>query len=114
MITNITPENYMLDSLDPDVIAEIESELGCKIPEPLCSLLVRIGFLQNVIAGDWPGSRREFLSMQEYMPDGCVAFMGDGAGNYYVMCSDGKLVFWDHETNQTGNRSGPLGPVMSA
>ncbi len=101
MITNITPENYMLDSLDPDVIAEIESELGCKIPEPLCSLLVRIGFLQNVIAGDWPGSRREFLSMQEYMPDGCVAFMGDGAGNYYVMCSDGKLVFWDHETNQT-------------
>jgi hypothetical protein len=104
--TMIDSEKYVLDPILEDQIAEIEEQIGQEIPNELRDVVSQVGFLQNAIGGDWPQSAREFIEMQEWIPEGHVAFMGDGAGNYYVVSTDSQLLFWDHETGGLTECSG--------
>lgn len=99
----ISSEIYILDPLSSEDISAIETALEKKIPEPLRSLLVKVGFLQNAISGDWPLSAQEFIEMQKWIPDGYTAFINDGAGNCYVTSDQGGLHLWDHEINRICN-----------
>lgn len=102
----INSEKYVLDPIREAQMAEIEERIGQKIPGDLRDLVSKVGFLQNAIGGDWPQSANEFIEMQEGMPGVHVAFMGDGAGNSYVVSADNRLLFWDHETGEFSEKHG--------
>lgn len=104
----IEPDTYVLDPIDPDEMDSIESQMGRKVPTTFRKIFMKVGFLQNAISGDWPQSAREFIGMQECIPDGHVAFMNDGAGNYFVVSEQDVLMFWDHETGELSNHNSDL------
>jgi hypothetical protein len=88
---------YVLDQLSDDSISIIELKSKRRIPTVLRKFMSEIGFLHNVIAGDWAQDEQSFVEMQEVVPNGYVAFMGDGCGNYYVTSDDESVLLWDHE-----------------
>jgi hypothetical protein len=96
----ISPENYVLDPINADEMDSIEQQMGRKIPSKLRNIVSKVGFLQNAIGGNWPQSTSEFIEMQESIPAGHVAFMNDGAGNYYVVSPENTLLLWDHEMGE--------------
>ena len=96
----ISSDIYFLDPINTDEMSNIELNLGRKIQPSLRSVISKVGFLQNAIGGNWPRSTIEFIKMQELIPNGHVAFMDDGSGNYYVISSDNRIKLWDHEIDK--------------
>ena len=106
-LMQIDDTQYFLDPQDSAAIESIELAVGRPMPENLRRILQKIGFLQNAIT-DWPESSKEFISMLECIPSPYYAVMGDGAGNYFILGQTEKLLFWDHETEQ----SSPSGDTL--
>lgn len=98
MFNNLELKNYVIDPIGNVDIVAIEQKIERAISVELREVISRFGFLQNMIGGDLAGNVAEFIDMQTYIPQEYVAFMSDGAGNYYVITPDNHVFFWDHET----------------
>lgn len=96
---------YVTSPLCEKDVYDIECRIGKRLPSQMRELLLEVGFLNNVIHGDWPQDAEEFIAMQKDIPNDHIAVVGDGAGNYICINDAGGVSFWDHELSILKHKS---------